>query len=241
MIDKHKDSYLEVLSNKKIVTTLELDSNKLKKDIAMSVDLILHNIFTEQNISSLSNEELLIQKYKLNLYYNELNNIHTELITRLIALKELYDKRKVPRRNRMCLMEELNQLSNFLVIFLNQQVSIIKELKTFQTLLNISSKDIDSFLLDYRYNKLLFIASEIINKDELDKYSCIEEKIAYIETLLEKYAYWNKDKISKLRDELIELYSCSINRKNKDKLLEKIVSLEKKFLLFYDYGFNLIN
>ena len=241
LIDKYKSDYLKALSKKNIVTTLDLDSNTLKKDMGMIMDLLLHNIFLESDISSLSNEELLIQKHKLKLYYDEINNMYTDAITRLVALKELYDKKQVLRRNRICLAEEINQLSNSLVIFLNQQASIVKELKTYQTLLNINSNDVDSTLLYYRYDKLLFMSDGIINKDDLDKFLSIEEKIAYIEIILEKYTYQNKDEISKLKNELFNLFYTSKDRKDKNKLLKQIIDLEKKFLLFYEYGFNLIS
>ena len=240
LIDNYKVKYLKVLSKKKLVTTLDLDSNNLKKDMVMVIDLLLHNIFLESDISSLAREELLIQKLKLKLYYDEINNMYTNAVTRLIALKELYAKRLVPRRNRMCLVEEINQLSNSLVIFLNQQSSIIKELKAYLALLDISNNDIDIPLLDYRYNKLLFISSNIINNKDLDKLSNIESKIAYIETILEKYTYQNKDEISRLRVELEELFNIPKDRKIKNKLLEQVINLEKKFLMYYEYGTNLV-
>ena len=240
LIDNYKVKYLKVLSKKKLVTTLDLDSNNLKKDMVMVIDLLLHNIFLESDISSLAREELLIQKLKLKSYYDEINSMYINTVTRLIALKELYAKRLVPRRNRMCLVEEINQLSNSLVIFLSQQSSIIKELKAYLALLDISNNDIDIPLLDYRYNKLLFISSNIINNKDLDKLSNIESKIAYIETIFEKYTYQNKDEISRLRVELEKLFNIPKDRKNKNKLLEQVINLEKKFLMYYEYGINLV-
>lgn len=65
LIDNYKDKYLEQLSIKKVITTLDLDSTNLKIDMVMIIDIILHSLINIDSIISLTQEELLIQKKKL--------------------------------------------------------------------------------------------------------------------------------------------------------------------------------
>ena len=147
-----------------------------------------------------------------------MNGLQTNTLTRLIALKELQKGRHVPRRNRMCLHEEINQLIASLVIFLRQQSAIIIEMKSYVEMININNSAIDLELLKLKYNKLIFISQGIINNDELDKFSNIEEKIAYIEIELEKYSYRNKSEIGLLNSKLEEIINTPKNKDNKNDL-----------------------
>ena len=204
----------------------------------MVQDLLLHHIFWDNDTLKLSTEELFIQKCKVKLYYGELDSLYRYTIARLIALNELHDQKVIPRWNRMCLAEEINKLSTSLVLYLTNQASIVHKLKAYIASMDINCGDIDTSFLINRYNKLLFISNDIIDVNDIESLPNIEDKIAYMETVLEKYVYCNKGKVQELRNELDNIFNVS---SNKEELLRKVISLEKLFILFYEYGNKLVN
>ena len=237
LIDNYKDKYLKLLSQKKTLTTKELKFNDLEKDLIMNIDLLLHNLITEDNYTLLAAEEIMIQMTKFKLYLSKINEMEKETITRLIALKELQTSKKISSRNKNCLLEEINSLSNSLVIFLTQKKALTKEIDNYLNMVILKYDGIDHELLKERYDKVLFIASSL-NFNTISDNKTIQ--IAYIEKELEIYAYKHKDEIKKIEKELLELENIKKTTTNKNHLLNRITNLEKKYLLFYEYGINII-
>lgn len=246
LLEVYKKHYIEELCKRKAVTTLNFNSNTLKQDMNMNIDLILKLLLDNEEFYLLATEELIIQSLKLRMYYEEINALEEETILRLIALKEIEKSKKVPRHNRITLEEEINQLSIILEMYSYRKTAINIELKNYFDV--ISTKDLekqDSEIYKQRLDKLLFITDGIIDKQEIDKYEDIKVKIAIMERICERYAYQNKNKITDILfrlDELFNKVQSNIIRNCKiDYYLNEVLELEKILTLYFDYGFNLIN
>lgn len=246
LLEVYKKHYIEELCKRKAVTTLNFNSNTLKQDMKMNVDLILKLLLDNEDFYLLAKEELIIQSLKLRMYYEEINALEEETILRLIALKEIEKSKKVPRHNRMALEEEINQLSIILEMYSYRKSAINIELKNYFNV--ISTKELekqDTEIFKQRLEKLLFITDEIIDKQEIDKYEDIKIKISILEIICERYAYQNKNKTTDILfilDELFNKVQSNIIRNCKiDYYLNEVLELEKILTLYFDYGFNLIN
>lgn len=233
LLELYKKHYIEELCKRKAVTTLNFNSNTLKQDMKMNIDLILRVLLDNEDFYLLAPEELIIQSLKLRMYYEEINALEEETILRLIALKEIEKSKKVPRHNRMALEEEINQLSIILEMYSYRKSAINIELKNYFDVL--STKDLekqDTEIFKQRLDKLLFITDGIIDKKEIDKYEDIKIKIAILERLCERYAYRNRNEAEKIKNKLYHergfLYNFNMSY--------TIIELEKKLLLFYEYG-----
>lgn len=246
LLEEYKKHYIEELCKRKAVTTLNFNSNKLKQDMKMNIDLILKVLLDNEDFYLLAPEELIIQSLKLKMYYEEINALEEETILRLIALKEIEKSKKVSRHNRMALEEEINQLSIILEMYSYRKTAINIELKNYFDI--ISTKDLekqDTEIYKQRLEKLLFITDGIIDKKEIDKYEDIKVKMAILERICERYAYQNKNKITDILFRLDKLFNkvqsdivrnCEMNY-----YLNEVLELEKILTLYFDYGFNLIN
>ena len=240
LINYYKDKYLSLLSQKRTLISTELKFNNLQEDMIMNVDLLLHNIIDDNNYIYLAPEEIMIQMTKFKLYLLKINEMELEAISRLISLKELQKSNKISHRNKKCLNEEINNLSNSLMIFLAQKTAITKEIDTFLNMISINDNKIDNNLLKKRYDKVIFIATSI-NLNDTSSVNNIMGKIAFVEKQMEIYAYKNKEEIETLDLELETLNNIEKTNGNKEYLLNKIIFLEKKYLLFYEYGRNIIS
>ena len=220
LLEEYKKHYIEEICKRNAVTTLNFNSNTLKQDMNMNVDLILKLLLDNEDFYLLAPEELIIQSLKLKMYYEEISALEKETILRLIALKEIEKSKRVPRHNRITLEEEINQLSIILDMYSYRKTAINIELKNYFDVL--STKDLskeDTEIFKQRLAKLLFITGGIIDKQEIDKYEDIKIKIAVLERECERYAYQNKEEACELK-------------KSYD------LSDENKILLFYEYGKN---
>ena len=220
LLEEYKKHYQEELCKRKVTTTLSFNSDKLKQDMNMNVDLILRILMDNEDFYLLSPEELMIQSAKLKMYYEEISALEKETILRLVSLKEIEKGKRIPRYNKMALEEEINQLSIILEMYSYRKTAINIELKNYFNVL--STKDLskeDTGVLDKRLKKLLFITEGIVDREEIDKYEDIKTKIAILERECERYAYMNKEEADELK-------------KSSD------LPDENKILLFYEYGKN---
>ena len=239
LIDSCKDKYLELLSQKRTLTTIDLKFDDLQENMIMNVDLLLDSIAID-DFFILAPEELTIQAEKLKLYFSSINEMENETIARIIALKELRENKRIPRRNRNRIIDLINNLSNSLIIYNGQKFAILEEMRSFFNMISINTSGIDNDLFEQKYKKLAFISSAIISDDE-NVTDDLVKKIAFLEKCIEIYVYKNKNEIKELDEEFSKLCSIVMNRRNKRELLDKITNLEKKYLLFYDYGKDLVS
>lgn len=220
LLEEYKEHYIEELSKRKVTTTLNFNSDKLKQDMNMNVDLILRILMDNEDFYLLAPEELMIQSAKLKMYYEEISALEKETILRLVSLKEIEKGKRIPRYNKMALEEEINQLSIILEMYSYRKTAINIELKNYFDVL--STKDLskeDTHILDKRLKKLLFITEGIVDREEINKYEDIKTKIAVLERECERYAYLNKEEAEKIKE-------------------SNYLSDENKILLFYEYGKN---
>lgn len=235
ILEEYKKHYLEELF-KRNTTTLNFNSNILKLNMNMNVALILRVLMDNEDFYQLAPEELIIQSEKLKMYYEEINALETETILRLIALKEIEKNNRVPKRNRMALVEEINQLRIILEMYSYQKAAIAIELKNYMDMISIRVVEIKEDILNQRLNNLLFITDEIYDKKELEKYTYAKVKIAILERKCEKYAYLNKDEVETLKEKINRLTQEKIEENNRNDLLTTCIILERKLLLFYYYA-----
>lgn len=99
LINEYKADYIQLFNNKTALSQ-DLNIKRLQNDMNMSVDLLLYNFITNDELTRYSQEELLILTTKFKLYLKDINSIETETALRIIALKELLSSR-LSHKNKM--------------------------------------------------------------------------------------------------------------------------------------------
>ena len=244
LIDRYKDEYLSILSQKRFLSSKDLSFDYLQDEMIMNVDLVLeivgkHNdLYDEIKKSKLDNT---IDTIKLKLYLNRIEEMEKDTIARLIALKELEKGRRVPFLNRNALKEEINILTTNLVIFMNQKRAINIEINIHLSNITINDSKIED--VNKRLEELIKISSVYIDINDIINMDIKEEiKIALIERRLEIYCYKNKNEIEKLDEEVRKLDNgdLSFTKLAKKDFLEKINILELKYEVFRRFGRNIV-
>ena len=244
LIDKYKEEYYNILKVKRTIYSKDLSLDDLQSEMLMNIDLVLSivgkhgSLYDEIKKTKLKN---MIDMIKLRLYLNTIEEMETETIIRLIALKELEKGRKVPHTNRNALKEEINILTTNLIIFINQKRAINIETNTY--LANIVIDDNGNEDTDEELSSLIKLANVYLNVDDVIKMDIKAEiKIPIIERRLEIYCYKHKDEIVKLTKEVNDLdnIDLSFTSYRKDEFLRMITDLEKKYEIFRRYGINVV-
>lgn len=254
LLDKYKCEYLKILSNKKVFSSKDLTIGNFNKDIDMNINLLLNicinnkenNSFGEK--SKENNIDLMIKILKLKLCQNSLNDMETEIITRIIALKEIYKEKKYifSFNKRNSIASEINNLTNTIVIYLNQknaiQIEVDAYLDSIETLSSsntISKGDEDKYLID-RKNELLEMISIVISNVPSITGGNIKLEIAQLERILEIYVYNHKEDIKKIDRELEILSKENKTLEKRDELLDEITRLEFKYRIFDEFGRHIV-
>ena len=250
-IDIYKEEYLKILSKRKLITSKELSFDNLDTQMLMNIDLILR-IFLEEDISP-SEEVIEINRYvdrevkiqKIKLYLEDIKNLEIDSIQKLIALKELFNGIRVPKKNLFILNEKINQLSVSLLTFENRKFALQRELLNHNLTTSINQDNTKSFIeiANLKYNDIKNLSQNIISKDliiNLDRLNIdIYTKIAYLEKELEKYVYMNKDKKIAISKDIKDLQQDYLNI-SKEYILQRIKEIENKYLIYDKYGRNII-
>ena len=257
LIDKYKEEYLRLLSQRRRLTTKDISCDDLVESNKMYIDLILRLVMRD-NFYDIENQTLLDNKImisKLKIYLDEIVKIEDEVIERLIALSELEKGRRVPHLNRNTLKAEINNLKVTLQILLSQKVSIRNEIDSYLTHISISDNRVSPKAIEERRDKTLKYASYIINlkdlftDEELTDNNIYKQMsiIAILETEMEKELYinkpdicitdltWNAQSIGCTPD---LNYSETIPIKNI--LLKQLEQLEDRFMAYYLFGKNIL-
>ena len=122
-IDIYKEEYLNILSKRKLISSKEISFDNLEKEFLMHIELILNLYLNKEQFINMTSESYIKEKinmFKLQLYLNEINNMETETIEKLIALEELQKGKRVPIANRSLLSEKINSLKMIVLSFRNQ-------------------------------------------------------------------------------------------------------------------------
>lgn len=256
-IDKFKEKYLNILSQRKKVLTKEITNDDLNIKKNMYMDLILKTIVREEPLavetqSRLDNSVILL---KLKIYLEKIVSIENETIARLIALLELEKSRKVPHRNRDTLQNEIEQLKISLYIIFSQKISISKEIDNYLTHISISNDSYSPLEIEKRRDLTIRYANNILNvqdifpKEELEDTNIFKQMsiIAFLETKMEEELRINKPNLDITNLTWgAELIGCTpdLNYREtksiKDRLLHDLDELEEKWIVYYKFGKNLV-
>lgn len=249
-IDIYKEDYLKILSKKKLISSKEISFDNLEKEFLMHIELILNLYLNKEEISIITTEEAYLKEkinlMKLQLYFNEINNMENETIEKLIALEELSKGKRVPLVNRRLLNEKINNLKMILLSFRNQKVAISIEIKNYLMILNSNSlnEQIDSTYAFKKYEEVHNLAKDFISTNNLFNIDNLNidyiAKIALIEKELEIYAYLHKKDTNILKQELVNIKNTPITSSNKEQLLERVTIIENKYYVFEEYGRGII-
>ena len=257
LINKYKEEYLKLLSQRRRLTTKDISCDDLVKSNKIYIDLILRLVMRD-NFYDIENQSLLDNKImisKLKIYLDEIVKIEDEVIERLIALSELEKGRRVPHLNRNTLKAEIDNLKVTLQILLSQKVSIRNEIDSYLTHISISDNRVSPKAIEERKDKTLKYASYVIKPkdlftdEELTDNNIYKQMsiIAILETEMEKELYinkpdicitdltWNAQSIGCTPD---LNYSETIPIKNT--LLKQLEQLEDRFMAYYLFGKNLV-
>ena len=253
LIDKYKEYYLNILSVKRKVISKEISDSKLENKIKMYIKLIL-NILMNDDDYDFESLELLDQKIgllKLKMYLKELEKLENEVISKLIALNELENNRKIPKINRETIKNEIDNLTATLYVFLSQKTAVRNEIDTFLTHISISDAEIliknvnDRTTIVLNDAKYLLNVYEFVSEKELQSIYMRDRLaiIALLEMKIEEYIYNNKfdsDKYNLLIDNLVKIIDLDYEeaKAKKDELIIEIGNFERIYKLYYKYGRN---
>ena len=242
LIDKYKERYLRSFNSNNIINSIDLSDNQ--EEIVMYIDLLLkivlnHNneIYSEIKMSKLDNE---VNMYKLRLYLNRMEVLEKLNIAMLIALKELEEGKRVPRKSRNALRAKIDSLTYNLAIFIGQKRAINTEIDTY--LSNISISD-DNISAEDRLKELIDIASIYIKIDDILKMDVkTEVKIATIENRMEIFCYKNKNLKEEIlkEQENISNIVYSNDYYNREEILNQLNILQKKYEILLKYGYKTV-
>ena len=249
-IDKCKDEYTELLKIKGYILPNLLSSKQLRDEINMNIDLIVKQYFTDEELPN--DKVTLITKYlKLKLYLVKLDKLGNEVLTRLIALKEIKDEKIIISNNkRHRISYEINSLLIIMNMFSSQRNALEKEsniyhdkILSYDNGLSLNKDDMTAV------NEKLSDVIELVNfahpEINTSEYNGLSGLVA-LERLLEIFAYQNK--------ELIPEYKNIINQRNNNSFvvlsaedtleynseIKFFKNLELQYRIFYEYGRNII-
>lgn len=248
-IDIYKEEYLNILSKRKLISSKEISFDNLEKEFLMHIELILNLYLNKEQDLNMTPETYINEKInmlKLQLYLNEINNMETETIEKLIALEELQKGKRVPIVNRSLLTEKINNLKIIILSFRNQRVAISIEIKNQLTLLNNNdmSCHIDHVHIVDKYQQIYDLAENVIPTSMLNSINNLKidymPKIALIEKELEIFAYLHKKDTEAIKKEISILKRIPITSLNQAQLLKSIEPIENKYYIFKEYGRGII-
>ena len=249
-IDNFKKEYLELLRQNGYTLPNLLSSKQLRDDINMNIDLIVKQYFTDEELPN--DKVTLITKYlKLKLYLEKLDELGNEVLTRLVALKEIKDEKIIiSNHKRHRISYEINSLLIIMNMFNSQRNALEKEsdiyhdkILTFDNGLNLNKDEIN--IINKKLEEVIELVKSVMPDININEYQGITGLVA-LERLLEIFAYQNK--------ELISEYKKIINIRNNNSFMllsaedtlefnseiKFFKNLELQYRIFYEYGRNII-
>ena len=236
LINLKKQEYLETLIKEKVLTSNELKSDELHNKLKMIYSLIEQitlgdELFEKVIFDEEDKVKALVKIRKFAIYNEKINDLEEEIVSRIIALKEILKKTFLNKQKRISIINEINNLTNIFVILMNQKETLRLCLNNY----GLKCFDITKEKDLEKEDKLISKRKEELNAYQMQVFGKIIYQLndlkdmAKIEVALEDYVYNDKDKIKKLREELNNINS-----------LEEIEKLEKKYYLYYEFGKNLV-
>jgi len=241
LIDKYKEEYIIILRAKNTLLSNALTPQNLHDNMLMYIDLLLNiNLDDKHSLTGNREVDILIKSCKLEMYLENIHDLSIESITRLIALKEIYEEEIfLNKRKRHRITYEIENLIVIFNIFMTNIYSIrlkydaIKdELKLLDSNRYELTEEQNNLLQKY-LNSVYDLVKVAYPNLDVNEYQGIDG-VATLERELEIYAYSNKNEINILNEELKKIESSQV------RLLADIEALELKYRIFDEYGRNLV-
>ncbi len=241
-----KEDYLKFYENEDNYINLD---NELFNEIKMYQDLAL-DIMHKDHFGNIVNS--IIDSKKLVYYSQKITEINNTLKYKYIVLNEL-------RKDKKYLTKHMG-----LYVLGRRKINILKALDHQMNIINNMFVIADQKIIDYctcaiaNYPKKIdkttekalndrYIEVEKDYKDlfnssiELDESISIADEITYMEILIDKFIYENKDLINKLKEQLDLIANSEINdKKMQQEIIDNLMKIKMYYNIFYKYGRNLI-
>ena len=241
-----KEEYIKFYDQSINFTDLD---NKLFNEIKMYQDLAL-DIMHKDHFGNIVNS--IIDSKKLAYYSQKITEINNTLKYKYIALNEL-------RKDKKYLAKHMG-----LYVLGRRKINILKALDHQMNIINNMFVIADQKIIDYcacaianypkninentkhelenRYNKVEKDYKKLFNSSiNLDDSISIADEITYMEILIDKFIYENKDLINKLKEQLdIIAFNEIIDEKEQRAKISNLKKIKMYYLIFYKYGRNLI-
>ena len=241
-----KEEYLKFYENEDNYINLD---NELFNEIKMYQDLAL-DIMHKDHFGNIVNS--IIDSKKLAYYSQKITEINTTLKYKYIALNELRKDKKylakymglyVLGKRKINILKaldhQMNIISNMFVIA-DQKITdyCACAIANYPKNINENTK----YELENRYNKVEKDYKKLFNSSiNLDDSISIADEITYMEILIDKFIYENKDLIKKLKEQLdIIAFNEIIDEKEQRAKISNLKKIKMYYLIFYKYGRNLI-
>jgi len=250
LIETYKAEYKKVLSDKKLLFSMDL-TNNINEDIRVYSELIT-NIFTKEESLEGATETKVKMFYKinkLNLYKEEISRLNEECTARLVALLELFNERKMfmSKHKKDALLFAINNLTSALVVFQAQRGAIEIEKENFLDKYTNLAMEHDNSNCDFVIKTFVEDKVNILNRVAplIDKKLVSNDirDILLLEFELEVFVYNNKSKVQKIKETIDEYFKIIDNEEGISKItvFDEIYDLERNALLYFYYGKNLID
>ena len=245
-VNKLKEEYLNFYDTED--NYIDLD-NELFNEIKMYQDLAL-DIMHKDHFGNIVNS--IIDSKKLAYYSQKITEINNTLKYKYIALNEL-------RKDKKYFAKHMG-----LYVLGRRKINILKALDHQMNIINNMFVIADQKIIDYcacaianypkninentkhelenRYNKVEKDYKKLFNSSiNLDDSISIADEITYMEILIDKFIYENKDLINKLKEQLdIIAFNEIIDEKEQRAKISNLKKIKMYYLIFYKYGRNLI-
>ena len=252
LINLRKKEYLETLIKEKVLTSSELKSDELQNKLNMLHNLIEQNtlgndLFEKVIFDEQDKIKALISLRKFTIYNEKIIELEEEVVSRIIALKEILKRTYLNKQKRISIINEVNRLTNVFIILMNQK----ETLKV--CLSNYGKKCFDiTKERDLEKEETLIKKKEELNEYQEQAFGKISIEInnlndmALVEVALENYVYNYNWKDGSLKEEIKN--SCCFLEKaiyaqpeEYELIYTKILELENKCKIFYEFGKNIID
>ena len=245
-VSNQKEEYLKFYENEDNYINLD---NELFNEIKMYQDLAL-DIMHKDHFGNIANS--IIDSKKLAYYSQKITEINNTLKYKYIALNELRKDKKyltkhmglyVLGRRKINILKALDHQMNII----NNMFVIADQKITDYCACAIANypKNIDETTekeLNNRYIEVEKDYKDLFNSSiELDDSISIADEITYMEILIDKFIYENKDLINKLKEQLdIIAFNEIIDAKEQQEKISNLKKTKMYYLIFNKYGRNLI-
>ena len=243
-VNKLKEEYLNFYDTEDNYINLD---NELFNEIKMYQDLAL-DIMHKDHFGNIVNS--IIDSKKLAYYSQKITEINNTLKYKYIALNELRKDKKyltkhmglyVLGRRKINILKaldhQMNIISNMFVIADQKIIDYCTcAIANYPKNINENTK----YVLENRYNKVEKDYKKLFNSSiNLDDNLTATDKATYIEIIIDKFIYENKDLIDKLKEQLNQIANSEIKDKTmQQEIIDNLMKIKMYYNIFNKYSRN---